>query len=149
MKRIDHFSIKPEFITQLRALTKTQEQFGLDAKLRALVETRVSQINGCAYCTDLHSREARERGEKQQRLDSLLVWRESPFFTVRERVALAWAESVARIAETHVGDAEYQGLTPHFSESEIVELSLSVSLANFWNRMAAGFRKMPSEATSG
>jgi AhpD family alkylhydroperoxidase len=149
MKRIDYFSHKPEFITQLRAITKTQEQFGLDAKLRALVETRVSQINGCAYCTDLHSREARERGEKQQRLDSLPVWRESPFFTERERAALAWAESVARIAETHAGDAEYQGLTPHFSDTEIVELSLSVSLANFWNRMAAGFRKMPKEVTSG
>jgi AhpD family alkylhydroperoxidase len=149
MKRIDYFSTKPEFITQLRVLTKSQEQFGLDARLRALVETRVSQINGCAYCTDLHSREAREHGEKQQRLDSLPVWRESPFFSARERAALAWAESVTRIAESHAGDAEYQGLTPHFSETEIVELSLSVSLANFWNRMAAGFRKMPSETTGG
>lgn len=148
MKRIDYFSTKPDFITELRAITKTQEQFGLDAKLRALVETRVSQINGCAYCTDLHSREARQRGERQQRLDSLPVWRESPFFTVRERAALAWAESVTRIAETHAGVAEYQGLTQHFSETEIVELSLSVSLANFWNRIAVGFRKMPSENTS-
>ena len=142
MKRIDYFSVKPDFISQLRTITRTQESFELDSKLRALIETRVSQINGCAYCTDLHSREAQERGEEQHRLDSLPVWRESPFFTGRERAALAWAESVTRIADTHAGDAEYQALTAQFTETEIVELSLSISLANFWNRMASGFRKM-------
>jgi AhpD family alkylhydroperoxidase len=143
MPRIDYFALKPDFITQLRAITKQQESFGLDAKLRALVETRVSQINGCVYCTDLHSREARERGEQQQRLDSLPVWRESPFFTEREKAALAWAESMTCIATTHAGDSEYEALRLHFSETEIVELSLSISLTNFWNRMAGGFRKMP------
>ena len=143
MSRINYFSTKPDFITQIRAITKEQEQFSLDATLRALVETRVSQINGCAYCTDLHNREARERGEKQQRLDSLPVWRESPFITERERAALAWAESMTLIAKTHAADADYEPLRQHFSEAEIVELSLSISLANFWNRMAAGFRKMP------
>ena len=144
MSRIDYFSAKPDFITQLRGITKQQESFGLDAKLRALVETRVSQLNGCVYCTDLHSREARGRGEKQQRLDSLPVWRESPFFTEREKAALAWAESMTYIATTHAGDPEYEALHPHFSESEIVELSLSISLTNFWNRIAGGFRKMPA-----
>lgn len=149
MKRIDYFSTKPDFITQLRTITKSQEQFGLDAKLRALVETRVSQINGCAYCTDLHSREAREHGEKQQRLDSLPVWRESPFFTEHEKAAFAWAESMTLIATTHAGDSDYKRLHQYFSDAEIVELSLSISLANFWNRMAGGFRKMPTESASG
>lgn len=149
MKRIDYYSTKPDFITQLRTITKSQEQFGLDAKLRALVETRVSQINGCAYCTDLHSREAREHGEKQQRLDSLPVWHESPFFTEHEKAALAWAESMTLIATTHAEDSDYERLHQYFSDVEIVELSLSISLANFWNRMAGGFRKMPTESASG
>jgi AhpD family alkylhydroperoxidase len=149
VKRIDYFTTKPDFISQLRTITKAQEKFGLDAKLRALVETRVSQINGCVYCTDLHSRESREHGEKQQRLDSLPVWRESPFFAEHEKAALAWAESMTCIATTHAGDADYERLHQHFSDAEIVELSLSISLANFWNRMAGGFRKMPSEAASG
>ncbi len=148
MTRIDYFSNKPDFITKLRNITKEQEQFGLDPKLRALIETWVSQINGCAYCTDLHSREAREHGEKQQRMDLLPVWSESLFFTDREKAALAWAESMTCLATTHAGDAEYERLGQHFSDTEIVELSLSIALANFWNRMAVGFRKMPSQSTS-
>lgn len=147
MPRIDYFSKKPDYITKLRTITKEQEQFGLDAKLRALIETRVSQINRCAYCTDLHSCEARQHGEKQQRMDSLPVWRESPFFTTREKAALAWAESMTCLATTHTRDAEYERLGQHFSDTEIVELSLSISLANFWNRMAVGFRKMPCQST--
>lgn len=146
MNRIDYFQVKPEFITQLRTITKAQEQFTLDARLRALVETRVSQINGCVYCTDLHLREARALGEGQQRLDTLAVWSESPFFDVREKAALTWAESLTLIPETHAADSAYLALREHFSDTEIVELSLSISLANFWNRMAGGFRKMPSKS---
>jgi len=146
MTRIDYFKHQPELITQLRAITQGQEDFHLDGKLRALVELRVSQINGCAYCTDLHSREARARGEGQSRLDSLPVWRESPFFDDREKAALAWAESLTLIADTHAGDAEYLALLKHFSEDDVVELSLSVALANFWNRMAGGFRKAPAKS---
>lgn len=143
MSRIDYFAVKPEMITQLRNITKTQEHFTLDPKLRALVETRVSQINGCVYCTDLHLREARALKEDQQRLDSLAVWKESPFFDAREKAALAWAESLTWIAETHADDPSYQALHEYFSDVEIVELSLSISLANFWNRVASGFRKQP------
>ncbi|MGZ5545106.1 MAG: carboxymuconolactone decarboxylase family protein [Limisphaerales bacterium] len=146
MNRIDYFPVKPEFVTQLRALTKTQEQFKLDARLRALVETRVSQINGCVYCTDLHLREARALGENQQRLDTLAVWHESPFFDAREKAALTWAESLTLMPETHAEDAAYEPLRAHFTDTEIVELSLSISLANFWNRMAGGFRKMPPKS---
>jgi AhpD family alkylhydroperoxidase len=143
MNRIDYFKAKPEFITQLRTLTAAQKEFTLDGRLRALVELRVSQINGCAYCTDLHSREARELKEGQQRLDSLPVWRESPFFDAREKAALAWAESLTLIPDTHAADADYEAVRAHFSDTEVVELSLAVSLANFWNRMAGGFRRMP------
>lgn len=109
MNRIDYFKAKPELITKLRALTAEQKEFKLDGKLRALVELRVSQVNGCVYCTDLHSREARELGENQQRLDSLPVWRESPFFNDREKAALAWAESLTLISQTHAADDEYEG----------------------------------------
>jgi AhpD family alkylhydroperoxidase len=146
MNRIDYFKAKPELITQLRNLTKDQENFQLDGKLRALIELRVSQINGCAYCVDLHSREARGRGEKQQRLDLLPVWRESPFFDDREKAALAWAESLTLISQTHAADDEYEAVRKHFSDLEVVELSLAISLANFWNRMAGGFRRKPAAA---
>ena len=147
MNRIDYFKAKPELITQLRSITKEQEQFQLDAKLRALVELRISQINGCAYCVDLHSREARQRGESQQRLDTLPVWRESPFFDDREKAALAWAESLTFIAQTHASDADYEAVRTHFSEVDLVELSIAISLTNFWNRMAGGFRRMPAKAS--
>ncbi|MEI6084934.1 MAG: carboxymuconolactone decarboxylase family protein [Verrucomicrobiota bacterium] len=143
MNRIDYFSVKPELIKRLREVTKELEHCALDAKLRSVVETRVSQINGCAYCVDLHSREARQRGETQQRLDSLPAWRESPFFDEREKAALAWAESLTLMPETHAGDVEYELVRKKFSDVEVVELSIAVSLANFWNRMAGGFRKIP------
>ena len=143
VKRADYFKHKPDLINQLRALTKSQESFTLDPKLRALVETRVSQINQCAYCVDLHSQEARKLNETQQRLDGLTVWHDSPFFDSREKAALAWAESLTLISETHAPDPVYAELQKHFTENEIVELGLSISLANFWNRMASGFRKIP------
>ncbi len=146
MNRIDYFKAKPELITKFRALTAEQKEFTLNGKLRALVELRVSQINGCVYCTDLHSREARELGENQQRLDTLPVWRESPFFDDREKAALAWAESLTLISQTHATDAEYEAVQKHFSDLEVVELSIAISLANFWNRMAGGFRRQPTAA---
>lgn len=141
--RIDYFQHKPEWITRLRELTREQDSFSIDPRLRALVELRVSQMNGCGYCVDLHAREARDRGESQQRLDALPVWHDSLFFNDREKSALAWAESLTRISETHAGDAEFDAVRRHFTEQETVELSLSVSLANFWNRVAGGFRRQP------
>lgn len=146
MTRIDYFDHKPDLVSRLRTITKEQQHFSLDAKLRALVEIRVSQINHCVYCIDLHSREARALGEAQQRLDTLPAWRESPFFDEREKAAFAWAESLTLLPDTHAGDAEYARLHEHFPEVEIVELSMSIALANFWNRMAGGFRKMPVKA---
>jgi AhpD family alkylhydroperoxidase len=144
MNRIDYFKEKPGLITKLRAITAEQKDFKLDGKLRVLVELRVSQINGCVYCTDLHAREARALGESSQRLDTLPVWRESPFFDAREKAALAWAEVLTLIPESHASDADYVAVREHFSDQELVELSLAVSLANFWNRMAGGFRRKPA-----
>lgn len=146
MNRLDYAKEKPEFIARLRAITHEQEQFRLDSKLRALVELRVSQINGCVYCVDLHSREARTLGENQQRLDSLPVWKESPCFDLREKAALAWVESLTLIPQSHACDADYRAVCESFSSTEVVELSLAVSLANFWNRMAGGFRRMPEKS---
>lgn len=143
MLRIDYFQHAPEFITKMRKLTQEQTKFTLDERLMALVEVRVSQLNGCVYCTDLHLKESRKLGESQQRLDMLPVWYESLLFDAREKAALAWAESLTHISSTHAADSEFNRLKTHFSDLEIVELSLSISLANFWNRMAAGFRRIP------
>lgn len=147
MNRLDYAKEKPEFISQLRAITRGQEQFLLNPKLRALVELRVSQMNGCVYCVDLHAREARALGENHQRLDSLPVWKESPLFDTREKAALAWAESLTLIPHTSASDADYHAVCESFSGTEVVELSLAVSLANFWNRMAGGFRRIPAQTS--
>lgn len=116
-----------------------------DAKLRALLEIRVSQINGCAYCLDLHTTEARHLGESQQRLDCLAAWPEAPFFTGRERAALAWAESVTRIAETRAPDEVYAEVKKHFSDRELVDLTVAIAMINAWNRLSVAFRSEPKE----
>ncbi len=141
--RIDYFSHKPGLVTRLRSITAEQAQFALAPALRVLIEARVSQLNGCVYCLHLHFREARHRGESQHRLDSLTVWHESPHFDAREKAALAWAESLTLLPDSRGDDAEFAALKMHFSDPEIVELSLVISLANFWNHMARGFRRAP------
>lgn len=126
-------------------LVDVGKQFGsVDAKLRALVELRVSQINGCVFCVDRHSGEARELGETQQRLDCLVAWQESRLFDDAERAALAWAESLTRVAETHAPDAVYDALAAHFSEQQIVDLTLITATMNAWNRIAIGHRTQPA-----
>jgi AhpD family alkylhydroperoxidase len=116
-----------------------------DARLRALIEIRVSQINGCAYCLDMHTTEARHLGETQQRLDCLTAWREAPFFTERERAALAWAESVTLVANTRVPDEVYAEVKKHFCEKELVDLTAAIGMINLWNRMSVAFRSEPKE----
>lgn len=146
--RIDYFRHVPNHITRLRQITREQTQFTLDQTLRALVEARVSQLNACVYCIHLHFREALQRGESQHRLDSLTAWSESPFFDAREKAALAWADALTHLSDTHANESAFAPLKLHFSDLEIVELSLAVSMANFWNRMASGFRREPeSEPT--
>ena len=116
-----------------------------DARLRALIEIRVSQINGCAYCLDMHATEARHLGETQQRLDCLAAWREAPFFSERERAALAWAESLTYVIETRAPDDVYTEVKKHFADKELVDLTAAIGMINLWNRMSVAFRSEPRE----
>lgn len=116
---------------------------GLDNGLLHLVKVRASQINGCAYCLDLHSKEARADGESETRLYMAGVWREAPGFTAKERAALAWTETVTRIADTHVPDAEWDAVRQEFSEAEVAKLTVAIGMVNFWNRLAVSFRSIP------
>ena len=108
-----------------------------------LVRLRASQINGCAYCIDTHTSDARKAGESERRLGTLSVWRETPFFNDRERAALEWTESVTLVAGTHVPDEVWERMKPHFTPAELVDLTLLVNTINAWNRFAIAFRKFP------
>ncbi len=141
IKRLNYLEINSKATNGLAALNK--HIASIDNKLRALVELRVSQINGCVYCVDLHSEQARAAGETQQRLDGIAVWPECPFFDESERAALAWAEAVTHLPETHAPYNVYESLKEYFSEQQIVDLTLIISLMNAWNRLAVGFRHLP------
>ena len=112
----------------------------LDKKLFHLVEIRASQINGCAYCIDMHTKEARAAGETEQRIYALSAWHETPFFTDRERAALEWTETVTRVADTHVPDEAFAAVSAHFNESELMALTFAVVVINAWNRFSISFR---------
>jgi len=114
-----------------------------EPSLIELVKMRASQINGCAYCLDMHSKDARAAGETEQRLYALNAWEEAPFFTDRERAALAWTEALTLVSESHVPDAVYEEARKHFSEEELVNLSMAIVTINGWNRMAIAFRAVP------
>ena len=143
MPRINYHQLAPEAIRKLAAVNDYLKSSSLDPLLRALIEIRISQINGCVYCVDLHSEQARQLGETQQRLDMLPVWHEAPYFDERERAALAWAEALTHISDTHAPDADYDRLRESFSEKEIVDLSIAIAVMNAWNRIAVGFRRLP------
>ncbi len=116
---------------------------GLEPNLLELVKMRASQINGCAYCIDMHSKDARAAGETEQRLYALNAWHETPFFSGRERAALEWTEALTLISTSHVPDELYQRVRDHFSEEELVNLSIAVVAINGWNRLAISFRSVP------
>ena len=113
---------------------------GLEPPLLELVRLRASQINGCAYCMDMHTKDARAHGETEQRLYATTVWRETPFFSERERAALEWTEALTEIARGHVPDEVYNSVRQHFSEKELVDLTMAVIAINGWNRLAVGLR---------
>jgi AhpD family alkylhydroperoxidase len=117
----------------------------LEPSLVELVKMRASQINGCAYCIDMHSKDARVEGESEQRLYALNAWRETPFFTERERAALAWTEAVTLVSKAHVPDVVYEEARQHFSEDELVNLTMQIVAINGWNRLAIAFRAVPGE----
>jgi AhpD family alkylhydroperoxidase len=143
-RRIAYAQVAPDGIKALSATAPYLEACGIDARLRALVELRTSQINGCAYCVDLHSRQARKAGETQQRLDCLPVWRETTFYNDREQAALAWAETITLVHETRVPDDVYEQAHAQFSDKELVDMTLIISMMNAWNRIAISFRQGPS-----
>ena len=121
----------------------------LEPSLLELVRMRASQINGCAYCLDMHSKDARAGGESEQRLYALDAWRETSFFTDRERAALAWTEAVTRVSQDHVPDGVYEEVRQRFSEEELVNLTLAVVSINGWNRLAISFRAVPGDYQPG
>ena len=140
---VNYFEINSRALNLLVSVKKHTSS--IDNKLRALVELRVSQVNGCSYCIDLHSNEAREAGELQQRLDCLSVWKESLFFSDSEMAALNWAESVTNISTEPDIDEKLKKLLEYFSEVEAVDLTLIISTMNCLNRMAISFGDKPSK----
>jgi AhpD family alkylhydroperoxidase len=141
--RLNFHKAGPEAMKAMNALEQRIAKSGLEKPLVELVRLRASQINGCAYCVDLHSGGALEAGEDMRRLATLSVWREAPFFSDRECAALAWTESVTQVAESHVPDADWESIRPQFTPEEIVDLTLLVATINAWNRFAIAFRKFP------
>lgn len=139
-RRIDYSHAAPKAMHAMLAMEQYVRSTGLDRKLVELVKMRASYINGCAYCVDMHSKDARAAGETEQRLYAVPVWRETPFFTPRERAALAWTEAVTLIGQHGVSDELYAEAREHFEEAELVELTMAVIVINGWNRLAVGFR---------
>ncbi len=139
-QRIQYQSVAQGALKAMFGLETYVRGSGLEHSLLELVKVRVSQINGCAFCIDMHWKDARAAGETEQRLYSLDAWRESPFYTDRERAALEWTEAVTRIADTHVPDAAFEAVRQQFSESEIVALTFALVAINGWNRLAVSFR---------
>jgi AhpD family alkylhydroperoxidase len=143
--RIDLQHVNPKFMQPLFATESYLHRSTLGSRLQHLVKTLASQINGCAYCIDMHTKDARAEGESEQRLYALNAWRETPFFDERERAALEWTEAVTRVAETHVPDEVYERVKEHFSEQELIDLTLAIANINVWNRLNVAFRNVPGD----
>ena len=138
--RVDYRKAAPDAFKAMLALEAGVHRTGLEPALIELVKMRVSQINGCAYCLDMHSKDARAAGETEQRLYLLSAWREAPFYTDRERAALSWAEAVTLVATNDLPDALYDEVRAQFDDKGMVELTLAIIAINGWNRLAIGFR---------
>jgi len=139
-QRLNPFTATPAGLASLTNVEKYLESCGLDHKLILLVKTRVSQINGCAYCLHMHTADARNLGESEKRLYLLDAWHESNLYSARERAALAWAESLTHIADTRAPDDVYEEARSQFSEKEMADLSIVIAMINAWNRLAIGAR---------
>ena len=139
-QRIDAMKVGPAAFKAMTGLQAYVDQSGLDPKLIHLVKIRASQINGCAYCLVMHTNEARKDGESDERMHLLNAWDEAPVFSEKERAALAWAETLTDIKETHAPDAVYDEVRPHFSEKELIDLSIAIAMINAWNRLSIGAR---------
>jgi AhpD family alkylhydroperoxidase len=139
-ERINFKRVVPAAYRAMLALESYVHHSGLEASLLELVKMRASQINGCAFCLDMHSKDARAAGETEQRLYLLNAWREAPFYSERERAALAWTEALTLVSETHAPDDIYEAARQQFSEEELVNLTMAVVAINGWNRLEVGFR---------
>ncbi|KRE86033.1 alkylhydroperoxidase [Rhodanobacter sp. Soil772] len=143
-QRLDFYKSSPEAIKAMVGLEQRIGKSSLEKPLIELVRLRASQINGCAYCMDMHSADARKAGEDERRLATLSAWRETPFFSTRERAALAWTEAVTLVSTTHVPDEVWELVQPEFTPEEMTDLTLLVVAINGWNRFSIAFRKMPA-----
>jgi len=147
--RIDLMHVNPGVVKSMLGLERQVRQAGFDHALLDLVRMRASQINGCAFCLDMHSKDARANGETEQRLYGLSAWRETPYFSARERAALEWTEALTLVAETGVPDDVYERVRPQFSEDELAHLSLAIVAINGWNRLNVAARTVPGSYVPG
>jgi AhpD family alkylhydroperoxidase len=138
--RLDFFKASPEAYKAMSQVSQFVHDCGLENSLLELVKLRASQINGCAFCIDMHTKDARAEGETEQRLYLLSAWREAPVYSERERAALEWTEALTLISENHVPDEVYERVKKQFDDKEMVNLTVAVSLINSWNRLAISFR---------
>ena len=141
--RIEYENVAPGAVAAMLGLEDYVHRSGLEPSLLELVKVRASQINGCAYCADMHTRDARTQGEAEQRLHTIFAWRETPFFTERERAALAWTEAITRVNQSAVSEEAYESARRHFGEKELVDLTIAIVAINGWNRLAVGFGTVP------
>jgi AhpD family alkylhydroperoxidase len=142
-QRLDLTKVSPGALKTMLDIETYLARCGLERSLLHLIKMRASQINGCAYCLDMHSKDARAEGETEQRLYELDAWRETEFYSARERAALAWTEALTLIAQTHAPDDVYQEVRAQFSEHELADLTLAIVAINGWNRICIGFRAQP------
>jgi len=141
--RLDFAKVSPGGYMAMRHLEAHIRQSGLEPRLLELVKTRASQLNGCAYCIDMHTKDARAHGESEQRLYALPAWRETPFFSARERAALAWTEVVTLVADGPIEEEDYEDVREQFDERSLADLTLAIVAINGWNRLAIAFAAVP------
>lgn len=144
MERLNFFETSPAVTRTLMSVEQQIAKLGIEKVLANLVRIRASQVNGCAFCLDMHFAEARKAGEDDRRLATISAWREATFFSDRERAALAWTEAVTLVATSHVPDDVWQRVRPHFTPEELMNLTLLITTINAWNRFAIAFRKQPA-----
>jgi AhpD family alkylhydroperoxidase len=149
MKARFNLAIAPEAYRAMAGLEGYLKRSGLEPNLLHMVKLRASQINGCAYCIDMHWKDARAVGETEQRLYGLAAWEESPYYSERERAALAWTEALTNVADGHVSDAAYDAARGQFSEKELADLTWAIAAINAWNRVAIASRAEPGKYTPG
>jgi len=142
-QRLDYQKAAPDALKAMLGIEKYAANSGLEYSLYELIKTRASQINSCAFCLDMHTKDARKAGETEQRLYALSAWRETPFYTERERAALAWTEAVTEISKGGVSQELFEETSKHFNEKEMVDLTMAVIAINGWNRLAISFATVP------